>query len=187
MGSPFPLVVSCDPGLDGALALVVNGKVADARQMPIIEERGKAKLGFAADGSPEERHGKIRNMVPIEVRSLLLHWRKIHDYAPMIFACEKVWARPGQGASSTAKFMHDTGLVEGIALGLGFRLERTAPNTWKAKMGVTEAKATSIARARELAPEFKELLTAKRNVRTSKQVDGLAEAMLIGLWAAAHY
>lgn len=93
---------------------------------------------------------------------------------PHIVVIEAVGARPGQGVSSMFRFGYGAGLWHGVAAGFKSvaRIEFVTAQAWKAAVGVTADKETSLARAREWFPG------AERELKRRKD-EGRAEALLI--------
>lgn len=166
-------IVGVDPGLDGALALVVDGYLLAVKDMPTWEKAGKTKLAFDADGLPSEKRGVIRMMDVVAVRGLLATWTEAWNIEAVVM--ERAQVRPEQGASSGAKSMFAAGEVSGVVVGMGLRREFVAAGKWKSDMGVTADKATSLKRIVELEPGMASWFKRKKD-------DGRAEAALIALW-----
>ena len=143
-------IIGVDPGVSGALCLVVNSKLCAIFDMPVLELPGKKKLVFDKLGNPIEKIGVKHEIDPHGVRRVMANWR---DYvkAPCTFVIEKMWGRAGQDVVSTSNLMYGAGLVTGVAIGLNFGVERIAPATWKSKLGVSADKKSSLDLARELA------------------------------------
>lgn len=166
-------IVGIDPGLDGALALIVDGRAVEVLDMPVIEEDGKRRLAFEADGTPVERRGIKLTMDAAAVCAILASWRVMHEDLQVVI--EHAQMRPEQGAASGGKAMYAAGELSGVAVGMGLRRTFVAANRWKSAMGVSAEKDTSLRRAKELEPHLAGRLTRKMD-------HGRAEAMLIGLW-----
>jgi crossover junction endodeoxyribonuclease RuvC len=87
---------------------------------------------------------------------------------------EHVGVRPGQGISSSGKFMRAFGAIEAVAALLSDRVEMVLPQAWKKAIGVTADKEKSLVMARSLFPDA--MLTLKKH-------HGRAEALLIAEYA----
>lgn len=170
-------IVGVDPGISGALCLILNGSLCAVYDMPTNELPGKKKLAFDADGMPVERVGKKHEIDPFGVRRVMANWRD-HAKAQLCLYSEKMWSRPGQSSQSMDLLMYGHGLVVGIAVGLGFDIRLIAPATWKAKLGVSANKQSSLDLARELAQDEPD--SAKWRLMFARKKDnGRAEAYLI--------
>jgi crossover junction endodeoxyribonuclease RuvC len=169
--------IGVDPGFTGALALLdPDGSLIDVRDMPLIITAGKTKLSFDADGMPVEKVGTAHELDFDGIVSLLAEWQETAN-KEITYCQEKVWVQPRDGAVSAGKLMFGAGILQGIAAGLQIPIRQTiAPSSWKAKMGVTSDKNTSLELARTMFP-------SKANLFRRRKDDGRAEAALIGLYA----
>ena len=87
---------------------------------------------------------------------------------------EHVGVRPGQGISSSGKFMRAFGAIEAVAQLCSDRVEMVLPQAWKKVMNVNAEKEKSLALARTLIPDA--MLKLKKH-------HGRAEALLIAEYA----
>ena len=87
---------------------------------------------------------------------------------------EHVGVRPGQGISSSGKFMRAFGAIEAVSALLSDRVEMVLPQAWKKVMGVSAEKEKSLLMARNLFPDA--MLKLKKH-------HGRAEALLIAEYA----
>lgn len=87
---------------------------------------------------------------------------------------EHVGVRPGQGISSSGKFMRAFGAIEAVSALLSDRVEMVLPQAWKKAMGVNAEKEKSLLMARNLFPDA--MLKLKKH-------HGRAEALLIAEYA----
>jgi crossover junction endodeoxyribonuclease RuvC len=96
-----------------------------------------------------------------------------NDY-PTHIAVEDVHTMPGQGISSSGKFMRAAGAIEAVGALVGDTLTLVRPQVWKKHHGLigTEKKA-SLELARRIWPDA-QLRLAKHH--------GRADALLIALW-----
>ena len=178
------VIIGCDPGLDGALALIVKGEFILVEDMPVFDKGGKVRLDFDTEGNPVERRGVDRDIDLDALCTLLRKWkdatRALSSNKPPLFVVERVWWRPDQGGVTQAKMIRAAALAEGVAAGIGMGVSVIAPSSWKAAMGVSASKGTSLDLARSLigTNDPKKLDRFKR-----KKDDGRAEAYLIGMWA----
>ena len=91
---------------------------------------------------------------------------------------ENVHAMPHQGVSSTFTFGKNLGMILGILEAFNVEYMLVNPQTWKKHFNVTADKQTSIGRCKELYPS----VNLRPTPRCRKDSDGLAEAILIGLY-----
>lgn len=81
--------------------------------------------------------------------------RQVFEYFdPQLVVIEKVWVRPKQGVSSSAKLIYGAALTEGIALGLNLNVLAVYPITWKKYFGLVRSeKSASIKYAQTWDPD----------------------------------
>lgn len=95
-------------------------------------------------------------------------------------ACvEKVGAMPKQGVSSTFTFGKSAGFIEGALEMAGIPYQLITPQRWKKEFGLNSDKAKSIEVCRQLFPA----VDLRRTTRCKKDHDGLAESLLMALYA----
>lgn len=151
-------VIGIDPGLDGALVVVRNGRVVAQY----------CTRDLCPDGYVAER-----------MDALVSEWCGLHlvDVAVL----ERVSARPGEGVSSTFKFGFGYGLWRGILAGRVSTVIEPTPQSWQ-KVVLRdipgEGKARSIARAAQVAGL--DLTPGRRR----KPHDGLADATCLAIYGA---
>ncbi len=149
-------VLGVDPGLNGAFALIGNGKLIDASDIPAIGAPPNRRLdgGHFAD--------LLRSLGGINVAYI-----------------EKVSAMPKQGVSSTFKFGYAAGQIIGVIEALKIPVEWVTPTLWKKDLRLSSDKEQSRARALELWPDRADLFRRKMD-------HGRAEAALIALYGFRH-
>jgi hypothetical protein len=146
--------VGVDPGLrSGAVAAIDhNGKVITYCDIPQIDDRIDVVV--------------FRHIVQDSIRS--------QDF---LICVEHVGVMPGQGISSSGRFMRAYGSIETVCRMISKDLMSVRPQVWKKALGVTSDKNTSLALARQLFPEA---------VLDLKKHHGKAEALLIAEYARRH-
>lgn len=155
------ILIGIDPGLSGALALLINGAAIRVDDMPTVSEN------------------RSRTVAPAILADLL---REMLKAAPaggraMVFI-ERVASMPGQGVASSFVFGKAAGVAEGVvgALGLPYRL--VTPGVWKRRANLLgKPKDASRALALTLYPEMSLALARKKD-------NGRAEALLIARFGA---
>lgn len=147
--------IGIDCGLNGALALIVDGELVKVEDMPTVtlERNGKTKRQVSAP----ELVDIIKELDPTEA------------YA------EKVFAMAGQGVTSVFSLGRSLGVVEGALTALRIKTTLMTPQTWIKAMGVVGGKDGSRARAMELFPDHLSLFKRVKD-------DGRSDASLIALW-----
>lgn len=154
------VIIACDPGALGAFAVMVDGELVDVDDMPYHT--------LTIAGTNRKR------VDAFTVDTLLRSYLKSHVgmIDRVTFVIEEVGARPKEGPQGAFTFGRASGLVEGVAIGLGVRMHYTTPSTWKPALKLRKGKDASRLRAVELFPDFREEF---------KRVcdDGRAEAALM--------
>jgi crossover junction endodeoxyribonuclease RuvC len=148
-----------DVGLNGAIALVVDGELISVVDMPTVtlDRNGKAK-----------RQVSVPELVQI-----------VKDFDPTDAFVEKVFAMAGQGVTSVFSFGRSLGVVEGVLTTMKIKTTLMTPQTWQKGLGMTGGKDGSRARAMELFPEQTALFKRVKD-------DGRSDAALIALWGSKH-
>lgn len=169
--------VGVDPGLKGAIGLIVQGYLVDLQDMPVIEVQGKRKKSFDRRGVPVVRQTVRRSIDEVRIASLFRDW--LTAWGPIDLWLETVRARTGEGASRSFNFGDGNGRIRGCAAGVGLPVKTIEPSIWKPAMGCTAVKDTSRQVAIARFPGQAELFRRKLD-------DGRAEAALIGLYGHIH-
>lgn len=99
--------------------------------------------------------------------------------SPCIACLEHVSAMPGQGVTSMFTFGQNFGFIQGVLTAYGIPYELVRPQKWKKEFSITGDKNSSIAVCKRLFPNVSLLRTEK----CRKEDDGLAEALLMALYA----
>ena len=99
-------------------------------------------------------------------------------------ACvEKVGAMKGQGVTSMFTFGKSAGFIEGVLTGLGIPYQLIPPATWKREFSlIGKDKRASIVVCKKLFPD----VDLKATNRCRKDSDGMAESLLMALYAKRH-
>jgi len=166
------LIVGCDPGLKGAIALLDGTAVIDVVDMPIHENAVKGKLVVTDSGDIDRREKIVRHVDIAGVAEILRLWRLL---GAEIMWTELVGSRPEDGTASAFKFGKSAGAVVGAGFGAGLTVREVAPATWKRRMNLTFDKKTSLEMARSLFPASLDRFKLQKH-------DGRAEAALIGVY-----
>lgn len=161
------LIIGCDPGINGAIAALDNGRLAAVHDMPTLS----IKVG-----------GKNRNVVDenqlnVVIRGLLAEC--VVGGNDHHFVLEEVGAMPNEGAVGAFSFGRGYGAIRGVLAGLQVPRTHIRPDIWKRQLKLRKGKDASRQRAMELFPEWTKNFSLKKH-------DGRAEAALIAYWARAH-
>jgi len=147
--------IGIDCGLNGALALIVDGELVRVEDMPTVTLTRNGK---------NKRQVSVPELVQI-----------IKEFDPNEAFTEKVFAMSGQGVTSVFSLGRSLGVVEGVLTALQIKTTMMTPQTWIKAMGVIGGKDGSRARAMELFPEHMNLFKRVKD-------DGRSDACLIALW-----
>lgn len=155
------LIIGCDPGQTGCLALLADGEPAGFIDMPTMPRKAG---GFEVNGAALA--AKLRGA---------MHQ---HQGAAILAVVEQVGSMPRQGLASTFRFGQSDGVLRGVVAALGISYVEVHPVKWKNHFGL---KGQDKDAARTLAirrfPSVAEELARKKDC-------GRADALLIALWAA---
>ena len=151
------LIVGIDPGMSGAIAVlaVPEFSVIFLEDLPVVEVGGRKELELV----------EIRDWLEDDI-----------DSVAHVFI-EKAQAMPGQGITSTGRYMKSFGELIGICVGLHIPYTLVHPTSWKRALlkDMSKGKGASIHRALQLFPS----LSLPR-----KKDHGKAEALLIAYYGA---
>jgi crossover junction endodeoxyribonuclease RuvC len=149
------VTLGIDCGLNGAIAVLVDGQLLSVHDMPTltvdINKKSKRQV------SPQLLAEIIGNLKPNQA------------------IVERPAARPGQGVTAMFGFGRSLGVVEGVLAALNIPITYVAPATWTKAMGKAAGKDASRQRAIELFPAMSEHFKRVKD-------DGRAEATLIAMW-----
>jgi len=154
--------IGADPGMSGALALLIPAKVkeVEVEDMPAHEVDGKKRMDFW------------------RLAAILKAWNAEYDIKGVTI--ERVSAMPGQGVSSCFSFGGAFYALQQAVASEGLPLVLIHPATWKAVYGLRggrENKDMSRAKASQLYPGSAHLWMRKKD-------DGRAEAVLLARYGS---
>ena len=98
-------------------------------------------------------------------------------------ALEHVGAMPGQGVTSMFNFGANFGRIIGVLTTLCVPFELVRPQRWQKEFGISGDKAEHVAACKRLFPNVSLL----RTVRSRKDDDGHADALLLAEWSRRHH
>lgn len=99
-------------------------------------------------------------------------------------ACvEQVHAMHGQGVTSMFSFGKSAGYIEGVLKANHISFQLVPPKKWKKEYSLGNDKAQSVEVCKKLFPNISLLPT----LRCTKESDGMAEALLMALYAQRHF
>lgn len=171
-------MVGIDPGLTGAMARFVNGRLTDIADIPNIVTQKPRKGANIRDlfggGKATSNHTAIDKPALI---TLLREW--VGNFSTT-FCREDVHTMPRQGVVSSGKLMEVVGALDMAAAALGVPVHKVEPELWKRLMGCPTDKGEACLYAQTVFPEWAS--TFKR-----KSIDhNRAEAALIGLYGVRY-
>lgn len=97
----------------------------------------------------------------------------------IVCCLEQVHSMPKQGVSSTFNFGKTAGYLEGVLEAFGIAYQLVTPQKWKKEFSLNNTKQNSIDVCHQLFPG----VNLKRTDRCKKDHDGMAEALLMALYA----
>lgn len=101
---------------------------------------------------------------PVQFAAHLRQWRD--DYDIRMTVVEQVGTRPGQGVSSSGKFMRQAGMIEGVLAALQIPYQRLTPQKWRKGLIVgadgDDTKTAALTVARRMFPAV-DWLTRKKD------------------------
>jgi len=148
--------------MTGALALLVNGKLIEAVDMPVFTIKKGKRITHEINAA-----GVRDTLKEFAVNAL--------DEHPFV-VLEKVHSMPKQGVASSFAFGRSLGVIEGVVAALGMPLVWAVPNVWKREMKLTgKGKGASRQMATNLWPDCADLFKLVKH-------DGRAEAALMAEW-----
>lgn len=175
-----PLYLGCDPGLNGAIALLsyTNGKPTvktfDIPTFNITVQRKAPKVDdFSLEGD-KKRRGKttVRKRLDLQQLHAFLYQYRAHILHAVV---EDVHAMPKQGVSSSFSFGFVCGVIQAMVVAHDIPMTLVKPERWKLKMNVTKDKDKTRQRASQIFPTCAHQWTRKCD-------DGRAEAALLAYY-----
>lgn len=154
------LVLGCDPGQSGAIAVLADGEPTGFIDMPTMPRKAG---GFEVNAAS----------LAAQLRGILQQ----HRGAYVMAVVEQVGSMPRQGLASTFRFGQSDGILRGVLAALGIGYITVSPVKWKNHYGLTgqvkdAARTLAIRRFPNVADEL-----------ARKKDGGRADALLIALWA----
>jgi crossover junction endodeoxyribonuclease RuvC len=154
------LIYGIDPGVTGAIALLVDGRLEAVADLPAhAVSTGTVKRRLDAAG----------------LAAIVRDWRARHGVDAELAVVERVGSMPGQGVASVFSLGRTAGVVEAVLLTLGVPVEYAVPGTWKRAMGLTVDKSASQAVASRMFPRHAGTWSRAKD-------HNRAEAALLAAW-----
>jgi crossover junction endodeoxyribonuclease RuvC len=157
VGMVMSKFVGIDPGLDGAIAMIGDGR-PEIYDMPVV-----TKL--------RRRKGKKVKVRQVDEGELVSIMETLPSVCRVII--EDVHAMSGQGVTSSFSFGRSFGIVLGVVAALGFAYVLTSPQRWKRELAlIGRDKNASIMKAKRLFPTAAKYMTKASH-------HGRADALLL--------
>lgn len=127
-----------------------------------------------------EDNARLPTIIPFNKEEYIDRLRIIfYEEAPCVCCIEAVHSIAGQGIASSFRFGESYGWLLGMLDTLCIPYQPITPQKWKKEFGLTADKAKSVEVCKQLFPGINLL----RTERSRKEDDGLAEAVLMSLYA----
>jgi len=149
------LIISIDPGINGAICFFENGEVKDVFEMPTMAEGKKNKRQVNGHQMYNELSSRIEkyNMKNINV------------------VVEQVSAMPGQGVTSMFNFGQSFGVVKGVCAAMRLPIFFVRPVKWKKHFElINTQKDASRTKAIEMFPKISSILSKKKDLNKADAI-----------------
>jgi crossover junction endodeoxyribonuclease RuvC len=138
-------IIGIDPGLSGAIAILVKSKVKEIYDMPVMPEGKKNK----------------RQLNSAQLVKIISDNTEENEEVSVVV--EQVNAMPGQGVTSMFNFGQTFGAIKGICAALGLPIYFVRPAKWKKHFElINSSKDASRTKAIEMYPSLSNKLQKKK-------------------------
>ena len=151
------LILGVDVGLNGAMAFLLDGRLVNVEDLPLVDVRHGAKTRK-------------------ELSAALFHDRLLDAEIRIDHAILEDVNAFGMGRTSAYRFGENVGTIVGVLTACGIRTTRVTPAKWKKTMGLGADKKLSRALAIKLWPDQSHYFSRVKD-------DGRAEAALLAEYA----
>ena len=142
------LIISIDPGINGAICFFENGEVKDVLEMPTMAEGKKNKRQVNGRQMYNELSFRIKDYKTQNINVIV----------------EQVSAMPGQGVTSMFNFGQSFGVIKGICAAMQLPIFFIRPVKWKKYFElINSQKDSSRTKAIEMFPSISEILSKKKD------------------------
>lgn len=158
--------IGVDPGLTGAIAVLVDGEFGDVFDMPV---EAKAKKGNQVDCA-------ALFQIAVDIRGRYVTSMRTRIVIEQVSAGGPAMRGRQQGISSAFSFGDSFGCARffGVLIAEA-SVDFVRPAQWKQDMKLTNRKEYSLTKARRMFPGARQKLSRKKD-------DGRAEALLLARW-----
>ena len=149
------LIIGIDPGINGAICILKDGKILDVFDMPIMPVGKKNKS--QVNGS------QIYN----EIQKAIIY----EDKKDIRVVIEQVSAMPGQGVTSMFNFGQSFGILKGMCSAMQLPMYFVRPAKWKKYFNlINSEKDASRTKAIEIFPYFSQELSKKKDANKADAI-----------------
>ena len=142
------LIISIDPGINGAICFFENGEVKDVIEMPTMAEGKKNKRQVNGRQMYNELSARIKK----------------YNIQNVNVVVEQVSAMPGQGVTSMFNFGQSFGVIKGICAAMQLPIFFVRPTKWKKYFElINTQKDASRTKAIEMFPKISSVLSKKKD------------------------
>jgi len=142
------LIISIDPGINGAICFFENGEVKDVLEMPTMAEGKKNK----------------RQVNGHQMYNELSYRIKKYNIQNINVVVEQVSAMPGQGVTSMFNFGQSFGVIKGICAAMQLPIFFVRPAKWKKHFElINTQKDASRTKVIEMFPKISSILSKKKD------------------------
>lgn len=147
------LILGVDVGLNGAMAFLLDGRLVNVEDLPVVDVKHGAKSRK-------------------ELSAALFHDRLLDSEIRIDHAILEDVNAFGMGRTSAYRFGMNVGTIVGVLTACGIRIETVTPGKWKKAMGLGSDKALSRGMAIKCWPDQSHYFARVKD-------DGRAEAALL--------
>ena len=151
------LILGVDVGLNGAMAFLLDGRLVNVEDMPLVDVRHGAKTRK-------------------ELSAALFHDRLLDSEIRITKAVLEDVNAFGMGRTSAYRFGVNVGTIVGVLTACGIQIKTVTPAKWKKAMGLGKDKALSRGLAIKTWPDCSHYFARVKD-------DGRAEAALLAEYA----
>ena len=149
------LIISIDPGINGAICFFENGEVKDVLEMPTMAEGKKNKRQINGHQMYNELSSRINGYNTQNINVIV----------------EQVSAMPGQGVTSMFNFGQSFGILKGICSAMHLSMHFVRPARWKKYFNLIKCeKDASRTKAIEIFPYFSTNLSKKKDANKADAI-----------------
>ena len=142
------LIIGIDPGISGSICFLIDGKIIDVVEMPIMTDGKKNKRQVNGSQVFNEITKRIKEYKKDQIRVVI----------------EQVSAMPGQGVTSMFNFGQSFGILKGICAAMQLPVFFIRPAKWKKYFNLLNSeKDASRTKVIEMFPYFSSYLSKKKD------------------------